>query len=242
VATSAASVRDAAVVVDSRGVGREAVAIAVEVALGVFAGVLLLRPIAARWRRHVAVRWPAYDAAWHRAPERTRKHIRRELLRGHSVADAPELLGLASIELTHRIYRAAAIRPRRGLPRTVLAQFAVLPLVLVGLYVIGDRAARITGVAGIALLATILGYYLALRLRNTRVVRRVAQARAATESDLERAGEDLPAARTRVRALLDGLPGREVKAQLARQGSVGWLPIIAFVTAAFVVGAWGDSG
>jgi hypothetical protein len=76
-------------------------------------------------------------------------------------------------------------------------------------------------------------------------VRRVEQARAATESDLKQAGEDLDAAYSRVRALLRGLPGREVKtrfAATAQQGSAGWLPIIAFVAAAFVVGARGDSG
>jgi hypothetical protein len=47
-----------------------------------------------------------------------------------------------------------------------------------------------------------------------------------------------------VRTLVDGLPGREVTARLAAtapQRSAGWLPIVAFVVAAFVVGAWGDS-
>jgi hypothetical protein len=82
-----------------------------------------------------------------RAPEAERKRIRREMLRGHSVADAPELLGLASIELTHRVYRAAAIRPRRGLPPKTILQLAALPVVLIGLLVIGGGAARIAGVA-----------------------------------------------------------------------------------------------
>src|SRR5436309_852331 len=123
-------------------------AILVEIALGLLAAYLLIRPRLKAWPLFVAARWPVYAGAVTKLPKRTRRRVRRTIRRGRSVADVPDLLGLASIEVTDRVFRAVAIR-RRWRPRpALLVQYALLPaIVCVGLFT-GDRAARIAAAAG----------------------------------------------------------------------------------------------
>jgi len=221
------------------------VAVPAEVALGLLAAYLVVRPRLKGWPLFVAARWPAYAEAVARLPKRSRRQLRRAIRRGESVADVPDLLGLASIEVTARVFRAVAIRRRPRPGPSLLLQYALLPAVVCVGFVTGDRATRLACVAAVALVVSLVLYYVRLRLRNRLTPGRVARARAATVADLHRSGRS-PAD---VRPLLDGPPGKVARAKSAeaawrppRRRLGGWAPIAAFVAAAFGIGIWGDVG
>jgi hypothetical protein len=219
------------------------VAVVAEVVLGLLAAYLLVRPSLKAWPVFVAARWPVYAEAVAKLPKRTRRQVRRAIRRGRSVAGVPDLLGLASVEVTARAFRAVAIRRRWRPGPGLLVQYALLPAVVVAGFVTGGRATRIACAAGFALIAGLLLIYLRLQVRNRLVSSRVARARAATVADLQRAGRSPE----NVRALLAGPPGKVARAKYANAlwrpprtfGS--WGPIVVFVVAAILIGEWGDS-